>query len=306
MTDSELSELNAAHARFLVLVKDIRPELHRYCARMTGSAFDGEDVVQEALATAYYELSQLRELPSLRPWLFRIAHTRALNYLAARSRRATTSLDDAGEVEAPAAAPDDAVAAREAVDAAIGRFLELPPAQRACVILKDVLDASLEDVAAALDMTIPAVKAALHRGRSRLAAVARQDPDKAPFTPELLRYVQLFNAHDWDGVRAMLAEDVRLEMVGRLRRRGAAATATYFTNYDRARDWILEPASMDGVEVIAVRQGPGAAAPTYVIRVVFGGGQVRAIRDFRYATYVVDGARFAGHMPIGSVTSQAR
>jgi hypothetical protein len=104
-------------AAFLAVVAEVRPDLHRYCARMTGSVADGEDLVQDTLAAAYYELSQLRELPALRAWLFRIAHNRPLEQA-------------------------------EAVRAAVSRFLELAPAQRSCVILKDVLEHSLEEVAA--------------------------------------------------------------------------------------------------------------------------------------------------------------
>ena len=59
--------LEHGRRQFLALVSHIRPELLRYCARMTGSVADGEDVVQETLARACYELSQMQELPPLRP-----------------------------------------------------------------------------------------------------------------------------------------------------------------------------------------------------------------------------------------------
>src|SRR6266404_2882719 len=88
------SELQQGRRRFLALVDDVRPDLHRYCARMTGSIADGEDVVQDTLARAYYELSELRELPALRSWLFRIAHNRALDYLRRYDRRIGEPLDD--------------------------------------------------------------------------------------------------------------------------------------------------------------------------------------------------------------------
>src|SRR5262245_48806155 len=67
-------ELSAARESFLELVKDIRPDLHRYCSRLVGSAIDGEDVVQEALAKAFYAIGLSPDLPPLRPWLLRIAH----------------------------------------------------------------------------------------------------------------------------------------------------------------------------------------------------------------------------------------
>src|SRR5215208_5997474 len=81
MTSQDLvGELHAGRQRFLALVGELRPELHRYCARMTGSIADGEDVVQDTLARAYYALSALEEVPPLRPWLFQIAHNRAIDF----------------------------------------------------------------------------------------------------------------------------------------------------------------------------------------------------------------------------------
>ena len=88
-----IAELREGHRRFLELVESVRPELHRYCARMTGSITEGEDIVQDALARAYYALSEMEELPPLRPWLFRIAHNRALDFLRRYDRRMSEPLD---------------------------------------------------------------------------------------------------------------------------------------------------------------------------------------------------------------------
>ena len=85
---SLIATLEEGRRQFLELVADVRPDLHRYCARMTGSVTDGEDVVQDTLARAYYQLSELRELPPLRPWLFRIAHNRAIDHLRRNAYRA--------------------------------------------------------------------------------------------------------------------------------------------------------------------------------------------------------------------------
>ena len=78
---------------FLALVSELRPELHRYCARMTGSIIDGEDIVQDTLARAYFALPELEELPPLRAWLFRIAHNRAVDFLRSYERRMSEPLD---------------------------------------------------------------------------------------------------------------------------------------------------------------------------------------------------------------------
>jgi len=64
------------------LVAEVRPELHRYCARMTGNVFDGEDIVQDTLAKAHFALSEMGEPPPLRGWLFRIAHNTAMDFSA--------------------------------------------------------------------------------------------------------------------------------------------------------------------------------------------------------------------------------
>jgi RNA polymerase sigma-70 factor (ECF subfamily) len=291
MREGILSELQEARQRFLDLVDEVRPELHRYCTRMTGSIADGEDVVQDALARAYYELSDLKELPPLRPWLFRIAHNRAIDYLRRYERRMSEPLDAAMDIAADAALePDNALSREDTVRTAVSRFLELPPAQRSCVILKDVLEHSLEEIAAMLELSVPAIKAALHRGRNRLrelSAAPQQETRKRTPSPALARYAALFNARDWDGVRAMLVDDVKLDLVTRLKVTGRRPVGTtYFTNYDHASDWHLVPGWLDGHEVLAVFRNAGDARPGYFIELKFAADKVAAIRDFRYVPYI--------------------
>jgi RNA polymerase sigma-70 factor (ECF subfamily) len=281
------SKLEEARRQFLALVDDVRPDLHRYCARMTGSIAEGEDVVQDALARAYYELPELKELPALRPWLFRIAHNRALDCLRRYERRMSEPLEVAMDFAADDARdPEKALAREQAVRCAVSRFLELAPAQRSCVILKDVLDYSLDEVAALLELSVPAVKAALHRGRVRLRELS-QVPDSTssarPHSAALLRYTALFNARDWDGVRAMLVDDVKLDLVSRWKRAGRREVSQYFTNYDSLRDWHLAPAWLDGREILAVLRD---ARPVYFMELTIVDDRVAAIRDFRYIPYI--------------------
>lgn len=286
-----MSELDALHGelgegrrRFLALVADVRPDLHRYCARMTGSVTDGEDLVQDTLARAYYALPELASPPALRPWLFRIAHGRAIDHLRRYERRMGQSLDAVRDTLADGALdPDDALARHEAVHAAIARFLELAPAQRSAVILKDVLGHSLDDIAALLDTTVPAVKAALHRGRTALRAAAEVPAAVVPASPEVARYVSLFNARDWDGVRALLAEDVRLDLVARARRSGRREVGSYTENYAIRTDWHLRPASLDGRAIVAVERD---GAIGYLVELGWRDGRVVTIRDFRYVPYI--------------------
>jgi RNA polymerase sigma factor (sigma-70 family) len=291
--DSMIAVQHESRRRFLELVAGLRPELHRYCARMTGSVADGEDIVQETLARAYYLLPEMDEVPAFRPWLFRIAHNRALDHLRRYEARMGEPLEAVQDSAAdPAPDPGDAIAHRQAVQAAVSRFAELAPAQRSCVILKDVLGHSLEEIGGLLELSLPAVKAALHRGRVRLRELAVIQPPEPPApqtSPAVARYVALFNARDWDGVRAMLAEDVQLDLVSRAQRAGRAV-GNYLTNYDRYRDWRLAPAWMEGREVIAVFRAPGDTRPGYFIELDFVQDKIRRIRDFRYVPYVMQDA----------------
>ena len=282
--------LEQGRKQFLSLVDHVRPELHRYCTRMTGSVADGEDVVQEALARACYELSQMKALPPLRPWLFRIAHNRAIDHWRHEAYRIGEPLDAAVEMPADEMhEPDSVLARHQAVRAAISCFLELAPAQRGCVILKDVLDHSIDEIAVELNLSVPAVKAALHRGRAalqRLTEASIPAPRAREVSPALRRYASLFNAHDWDGVRAMLADDVKLDLVSQRKAAGRREVSNYFANYERATDWHVIPAWLDGHEVLAVLPGVHADKAGYFIELGWMDGRVIAIRDFRYVHYI--------------------
>jgi len=290
------AELHAGRERFLELVANIRPDLHRYCARMTGSVSAGEDVVQETLARAYYALGEIYALPPLRSWLFQIAHRRSIDYLRRYDRRMGQPLEDIMDSAADDAdSPEDAAAREEAVQVAISAFLELAPAQRSCVVLKDVLGHSVEEIAPLLNLTVPAVKAALHRGRDRLRRRSHPPQDQGNPAPRrasaaVSRYARLFNARDWDGVRAMLADDVRLDLVSRSRRAGKAEVGGYVTQYAAHAGWRLAPAWLDGREVIAAFRNEADDHPGYFIELTLHDGLVTGIRDFRYVPYIAQEA----------------
>jgi RNA polymerase sigma-70 factor (ECF subfamily) len=295
--ESLISELKVARERFLELVSEVRPDLHRYCARMVGSVADGEDIVQDTLARAYYELSGLRELPALRAWLFRIAHNRALDHLRRPGRAGNERIEDMGDTLVDDAANPDAEQAREeAVQTAISRFLELAPLQRSCVILKDVLGYSLEEIAALLEASVPAIKSGLHRGRTRLHELGAQSAaavaaPKRQFSPALEGYAALFNARDWDAVRAMLVDDVKLELVSMAKRSGREGVGGYFTNYSRWEGWRFVPGWLDGREVLAVFTGRGGTQPRYFVELTWRGEEVAGIRDFYHVPYIGRDAR---------------
>src|SRR5690242_21798984 len=121
---------DARYVAFLETISALRPSLHRYCARMTGSVMDGEDVVQEALFEAYRKLDTFDESRPLKPWLFRIAHNRCIDFLRRRGVR--------DEAERAAAVPE-AVSPAEPVTLGAGKAVErlfglLPPRERQCIV----------------------------------------------------------------------------------------------------------------------------------------------------------------------------
>jgi RNA polymerase sigma factor (sigma-70 family) len=140
---------------FIESIADLRPRMHRYCARMTGSALDSEDVMQEAIFEAYLKLGSFDAARALGPWLFRIAHNRCIDFLRRRHARLEAEVG----VE-PLAWVDPPEAAGKAIDRAIERLvIALPPKERACVLLKDVFDYSLEDIPDLVESTTGGVKA---------------------------------------------------------------------------------------------------------------------------------------------------
>jgi RNA polymerase sigma-70 factor, ECF subfamily len=286
-----------AHQRFVDLVAEVRPELFRYCARMTGSVFDGEDVVQETLANAYRALGQMTDAPLLRPWLFRIAHNAAMDFLKRYERK---HVDPVAEVPDVAEA-DESEVDPGLVEAALVRFAMLPPLQRSALVLKDVLGHSLVETATTMGTSVLAVKSALVRARASLAdgcTPAEHRPTRetsAEQRANLRRYAALFNSRDWDALRALMGEQSRLDLVSRAQRRGAAA-AEYYSRYAEIaeREGLrAEVGSVDGVAVIAVFRPPTSATPSYFVQLEWDGQRVARIRDFRYVPYIADGARYS-------------
>ena len=278
----------------LALTGEMRGELHRYCARLMGSVIDGEDVVQDALARALAALGEIEEMPQLRPWLFKIAHNRALDLLRSRSVRKAEPIEAASEIaDESHLDPMEVLMRQEAVETAVSRFAELPLLQRSVVILKDVLDESLKDIADLLDLTVDAVKAHLARGRVRLRDINARaaTPSVArPASAAIARYVTLFNAQNWDGLRALLADDVRLHQSTYPVRVGSADVGMFFTIYAKFEGVRLQPAWVEGREVIAVFEESSGAKPSYFMWLEWRNGRISFIRDYRYARYVVDGA----------------
>lgn len=272
-------------------VAALRPKLHRYCARMVGSFIEGEDVVQEVMVKALAALESGRSVDRLESWIFGIAHNAAIDHLRSARRRGSAVEDEAlAHLEDPQANAE----ARYASALGIRAFVALPAAQRASVILMDVLGYDLAEIGEVLETTVAATKANLHRGRTALKAmVAERDVPRRISLDEgrmrlTQRYVDLFNARDFDAIRDMLAEDVRLELVAKSQIKGAHALR-YFSNYDSISGWRLSAGLMEDRPAIFVSLS-GSSEPDYIVLLDWCDGRLSAIRDFRYAGYSLDGA----------------
>ena len=238
---------------------------------------------------SFYAISTFTELPSLRPWLFRVAHNSAIDFVRRYEQK---HVEPRADLEDVVFAPDEPTDS-EIVRAALSSFLALPVTQRSAVILKDVLGHSLEETANTMGTTVPAVKAALVRGRttlrtnraeSRPVSRPREADDRAE-RERLGRYAALFNARNWDALRALMGEECRLDLVSRTARHGKEV-GEYFTRYEAAEAVRLEVGSVDGRPALLVFAAPHETDPGYFILLEWVGDKVSLIRDFRYVPYL--------------------
>jgi RNA polymerase sigma factor (sigma-70 family) len=269
----------------------LRPRLHRYCARMTGSTVDGEDVVQDTLVKALSARAEGANVDNLEGWLFRIAHNTSLDLLRRRSRNTVVPL-----IEDFEAAP---MPEADIVAVSFQTFLRLPELQRCAVILKDVLGHSIDEIANITGATPAAAKSALHRGRTALRQLARVPPDtRLPLMPDAARqkmaaFVDLFRAGDFDAIRAMLADDVKLELVNRLKWEGRDKVVPYFTRYAEETKWRYAFGAVEGRPAMLVFASGAMDKPAYFVLVDWRNDHISAIRDFLFAPYAVESVDWA-------------
>jgi RNA polymerase sigma-70 factor, ECF subfamily len=202
------AEVRTSWQRFLDTFEPLRPALYRYCRHLTHDAWDAEDLVQETLSRAFVTLGTVfSNFPEPRAWLFRVASNTWIDQVR-RSR--LERLQAAANVDDGAPQLQDPRANREAAATLLAL---LSPQQRAAVVLKDVFDFSLDEIASMLETTPNAVKGALHRGRERLDDPPQQTA-LAPAPGVLDAFARAFNARDLPGLAALLLETSSVEIVG--------------------------------------------------------------------------------------------
>jgi RNA polymerase sigma-70 factor (ECF subfamily) len=284
----DTGKFDARYRAFLETISQLRPQLHRYCARMTGSITDGEDVVQDALFRAYRSLETFDDSRPLSPWLFRIAHNQCIDFLRHRGVRM--------EAEAAAAEPDF-IEPEDIYGSTVGPAIEhlvlnLPPKERACVLLKDVFEYSLEEIAELVDSTVGGVKAALNRGRSKLASMEGQSAAprvaSAANKQVLQLYVERFNRRDWDGLRELISADARLLVADRYA--GSFADGGYLGVYSRMPvTWRLTPGEVDGEpSIILLNLREGEWEIEGIVRLdIAADGRIEQISDYQHCPWIL-------------------
>jgi RNA polymerase sigma-70 factor, ECF subfamily len=241
MNEATIDRVAPAPADLAPALEAHRTELTGYCYRMLGSSFEAEDAVQETFIRAWRGYDRFEGRSSVRSWLYRIATNVCLDMGSASQRRARPiDLSPAGTADRMLGAPlpetawiepmpdgravptdgdpADVAIARESVRLAFVAALQnLPPKQRAVLILREVLRWRADEVAELLDTSVASVNSALQRARATLASrdVAETHPAE-PLDDQqralLARYVAAFEGYDMDALTAVLHEDATWSM----------------------------------------------------------------------------------------------
>ena len=274
-------------------LKALRPRLHRYCARMAGSAVHGEDVLQDALVKVLHARAQGAGVDNLEGWLFRIVHNTSLDFLRDKSRNTVVAF--AEDVDEATPMPEDDIVA-----VSFQTFLRLPELQRCAVILKDVLGHSVDEIANIAECSPAAAKSALQRGRAALKRLAQlPEETRLPLMSEADRrkittYVHLFRSGDFDVIRSMLADDVKLDLVNRIQLEGRDKIGVYFTRYEEVTKWRFALGAVEGQPAMLVFDSTGSMErPAHFVLIGWSENRIIKIRDFLFAPYVLEAMDWA-------------
>ncbi len=253
VTDQTAKLLREAWFKYLDTILPIRPSLYRYCRRITRDLWDAEDLLQETLLRGFGSIGRgdlCREesrVKDARTYLFRIATNLWIDQVRRREFKS-------GPPEMAEASPaTGSLAAREAASVLL---TSSSPQERAAVVLKDVFDFTLEEIAVILTTTVGAVKSALHRGRASLEQKddARRADYRAPSKELLDRFCAAFNARDVQAIVALLLDNTIYDVPGVGGERGKK---TIWVNVPRPDDVRAEPVLYNGEWVVAFWHGEG-------------------------------------------------
>ncbi len=272
----------------------LRPELHRYCARMTGSVIEGEDALQTTFIKALEAFDNASPILNFKSWLFRIAHNCSIDMYRDRDKQRA--------IEEELTMRDDINSSPEnhLLTDNLQQLMHLPTLQRSVVLFRELFGYSAAEIAELLHTTPAAIKSALSRAReslkqpqvdvNHLQQLSKEDLEKLAL---IKHYTELFNQRQFDDIRSMLRDEVQLDMVNKARMNGKQAVSGYYNNYAQKDDWYMEPGLIEGKPaVLAFDKTQGFEAPRYFILLEFESDTLRFIRDFRYADYVMQSSQW--------------
>ncbi len=238
MADMDLEGLRddtrTAWHQFIDTTAAFRPDLFRYCRKLTGSVWDAEDLVQDTLVRAFSTLGSLHQnIESPRAYLIRIASNIWIDQLRRHDREAAVLADAWLLDPSNQATPQDARA--EAADAAATLLTHLAPQEKAALLLKEIFGLSLKEIAQVLTTSEGAVKAALHRARSGLSHLPEMPrPTHQPSRHLVQTFVDRLAAADMEGLLELMHENGTVEYHGCLIESGKDEYGRKGSWFDRA------------------------------------------------------------------------
>lgn len=236
MTDIDLSEAmrneaRAAWHRYIDVLVPFRPDLFRYCQKLTGNLWDAQDLVQDTLVKGFGTLGSVyHTIDNPRAWLLRIATNQWIDTVRRRGVEANALATEAVSAHAISGGVASPSTSAELHDAAETLMQRLSPQEQAAVVLKDAFEMSLDEIAQVIGTTVGAVKAALHRGRTRLRENASVSTRPVP-SPKLVEaFVTRYNERDLSGLMALMLDTASVDMLSHVSETGREA-------FERDRGW---------------------------------------------------------------------
>jgi RNA polymerase sigma-70 factor (ECF subfamily) len=281
MATPEGAQLASAWNGFLEILDPFRADLFRYCRRLTGNVWDAEDLVQATLEQGFARFARARgAIEHPRAYLLRIAS----NLWMSQVRRELVHARSVGEA-GPAPADGGAEQGAWVEDAAERLLGELAPQEQAAVVLKEVFELSLAEIADTLSTTTGAVKAALHRGRTRLRAAEETGSVRRSVSQAAVeRFVELFNARDREGLLALLLESAIVDMnsVETFVGREAIGRQPGWLYYNMLGDGRWEVATFSGEPIVLVLPKASERGIGSVMRLETAEDRVARVRVYAF------------------------
>jgi RNA polymerase sigma-70 factor (ECF subfamily) len=289
ISDETAKLLREAWYKYLDTIEPARAPLYRYCRRLTGGVWDAEDLLQDTLLKGFGSIgrgeviSESAQVRDPRSYLFRIATNLWIDQVRRREF-------DLRQSDRPSTYPaaDSSIETREAASVLM---TVAAPQERAAVVLREVFEFTLEEIASMLSTTVGAIKSALHRGRANIEKKndMTRTSYRAPSKELVDRFVVALNARDIEGVTKLLLDNTTLDVYGVGSERGKGMTH-YRVTFENAKGLPgrAEARCIHGEWLILVWAGPPSKEVLInVERVEEEQGHIAQIRSYYFCPEVI-------------------